>query len=57
MRSREVKFEVWSYSEGDGYPKQRPPFFRRRWKAILLACIDLLFGAALFASIAGGKGD
>lgn len=52
-----MKIEVWSYSEGDGYPKQRPPFFRRRWKAILLACIDLLFGAALFASIAGGRGD
>lgn len=52
-----MKFEVWSYSEGEDFPKRHPSFFRRRWKAILLTCIALLFGAALFASIAAGKGD
>lgn len=45
MRGRDVKFEVWSYSEGEDFPKRRPPFFRRRWKAILLACAEILEAA------------
>lgn len=57
MRGREVKFEVWSYSEGEDFPKRRPPFFRRRWKSILLACVTLFLGAALLTSIAAGEGD
>ena len=52
-----MKFEVWSYSEGDGYPKQRPPFFRRRRKAVLLACAVLFLGAVFLASIAAGRAD
>lgn len=57
MRGREVEFEVWSYSEGEDFPKRQPPFFRRRWKTILLACSALILGAAFLTSIAAGKGD
>ena len=52
-----MKFEVWSCSEGEDFPKRQPPFFRRRWKTILLACAALFLGAALLASIAAGGGD
>lgn len=57
MRGREVKFEVWSYSEGEDFPKRQPPFFRRRWKTILLVCSALILGVAFLTSIAAGKGD
>lgn len=52
-----MRVVVWSCSEGDGFPRRRPPFLRRRRKAILLACAALFLGAALAASIAAGKGD
>ena len=52
-----MKFEVWSYSEGEDFPRRRPPFFRRRWKAILLACAALFLGAAIISSIAAGRAD
>ena len=57
MRGRDVKIEVWSYSEGEDFPKRQPQFFRKFWKAILLACAVLFLGAALLASIAAGEGD
>lgn len=57
MRGRDVKIEVWSYSEGEDFPKRRRPFFRKCRKAILLACAALFLGATLLASIAAGKGD
>lgn len=52
-----MKFEVWSYSEGDGLPNRRPSFFRRHAKAITIACAALFLGAAIITSIASGKGD
>lgn len=52
-----MKIEVWFCSEGDGFPGRRASFFRRRWKATLLACAVLFLGAALLASLAAGKGD
>lgn len=57
MRGREVKIEVWSYSEGDEFPNRRPSFFRRHVKAILIACAAVLLGAALITSIAATKVD
>lgn len=52
-----MKIEVWSYSEREDFPKRRPPFFRRRWKSILFACVTLFLGGALLISIAAGEGD
>ena len=57
MRGRGVKIGVWSYLEGEDFPKRRPSFFRRCWKVILLACAALFLGVALVASIAAGEGD
>lgn len=57
MRGREVKFEVWSYSEGEDFPKRQPPFFRRRWKTILLACSALILAAMILTSIAADRTD
>lgn len=57
MRGREVKIEVWSYSEGDEFPNRRPSFFRRHVKAILIACAAVFLGAALITSIAATKMD
>ena len=57
MRGREVEFEVWSYSEGDGFPNCRPSFFRRHAKAIAIAFAAIFLAAAFLASIAAGKGD
>lgn len=52
-----VKFEVWSYSEGDGLPNRRPSFFRRHAKAIAIAFAAVLLGTALIACIAAGRAD
>lgn len=57
MRGREVKIEVWSYSEGDEFPNRRPSFFRRHVKAILIACAAVFLGAELITSIAATKVD
>lgn len=57
MRGREVEFEVWSYSEGDGFPNCRPSFFRRHAKAIAIAFAAIFLAAAFLTSIAAGKGD
>lgn len=57
MRGRKVKFEVWSYSEGDGFPNCRPSFFRRHAKAIAIAFAAIFLAAAFLTSIAAGKGD
>lgn len=57
MRGREVKFEVWSYSEGKDFPKRQPPFFRRHAKAIAIAFAAIFLAAAFLTSIAAGKGD
>lgn len=52
-----MKFEVWSYSEGDGLPNRRPSFFRRHAKAIAIAFAAVLLGTALITSIAAGRAD
>lgn len=57
MRGREVKIEVWSYSEGDGFPNHRPSFFRRHAKAITIAFTAMFLGAALIVSIAASKAN
>lgn len=46
-----MKFEVWSYTESDGFPRRRPSFFRRHWKAISAACAVLFIGIAAITSI------
>lgn len=50
-------FEVWSYSEGDGFPNCRPSFFRRHANAIAIAFAAIFLAAAFLTSIAAGKGD
>lgn len=57
MRGREVKFEVWSYTESDGFPQRHPSFFRRHWKAIPAACAVLFLCIAAVASIAAGTAN
>lgn len=52
MRGREVEFKVWTYSEGDEFPNRRPTFFRRHWKAILIAFTAIALAAAAWSSIA-----
>lgn len=52
-----MRIVFWSCSEGDGFPRRRPPFFRRHAKAITIACAALFLGAAIITSIASGKGD
>lgn len=52
-----MKFEVWSYSVGDGFPNCRPSFFRRHAKAIAIAFAAIFLAAAFLTSIAVGKGD
>lgn len=52
MRGREVEFKVWTYSEGDEFPNRRPTFFRRHWKAILVAFTAVVLAAAAWSSIA-----
>lgn len=52
-----MKFEVWSYSEGDGLPNRRPSFFQRHAKAIAIAFAAVFLGTALIASIAAGMAD
>lgn len=56
-RGREVKFEVWSYTESDGFPQRHPSFFRRHWKAIPAACAVLFLCIAAVASIAAGTAN
>lgn len=57
MRGREVKFEVWSYTESDGFPQRHSSFFRRHWKAIPAACAVLSLCIAAVASIAAGTAN
>lgn len=52
MRGREVKIKVWTYSEGGEFPNRRPSFFRRHWKAFLIAFIAIVLAAAARSSIA-----
>lgn len=52
-----MKFEVWSYTESDGFPQRHPSFFRRRWKAIPAACAVLFLCIAAVASIAAGTAN
>lgn len=57
MRGREVKFEVLSYTESDGFPQRHSSFFRRHWKAIPAACAVLFLCIAAVASIAAGTAN
>lgn len=57
MRDREVKVEVWSYSEGDGFPNHRPSFFRRHAKAIMIVFAAIFLAAMLLTSIAADRTD
>lgn len=52
-----MKFEVWSHTESDGFPQWHPSFFRRHWKAILLASAALFLCIAAVASIAAGTAN
>lgn len=52
-----MKFEVWSYTESDGFPQRHPLFFRRHWKAIPAACAVLFLCIAVVASIAAGAAN
>ncbi len=52
-----MKFEVWSHSESEGFAQRRPSFFRRHWKAILLACATLFLGIATITSIAAREAN
>lgn len=52
MWGREVEFKVWTYSEGDEFPNRRPTFFRRHWKAFLIAFMAIILAAAAWSSIA-----
>lgn len=52
-----MKFEVWSYTESDGFPQRHPSFFRRHWKAIPAACAVLFLCIAAVASIAAGTAN
>lgn len=52
-----MKFEVWSYTESDGFPRRHPSFFRRHWKAIPAACAVLFLCIAVLASIAAGTAN
>lgn len=52
MRGREVEIKVWTYSEGDEFQNRRPSFFRRHWKAILIAFTAIALAAAAWSSIA-----
>lgn len=52
-----MKFEVWSYTESDGFPQRHLSFFRRHWKAILLASAVLFLCIAAVASIAAGTAN
>lgn len=52
-----MKFEVWSYTESDGFPQRHPSFFRRHWKAISAACAVLFLCIAAVASIAAGTAN
>lgn len=52
MRGREVEYKVWTYSEGDEFPNRRPTFFRRHWKAFLIAFVAIILAAAAWSSIA-----
>ena len=52
-----MKFEVWSYTESDGFPQRHSSFFRRHWKAIPAACAVLFLCIAAVASIAAGTAN
>ena len=52
-----MKFEVWSYTESDGFPQRHPSFFRRHWKVISAACAVLFLCIAVVASIAAGTAN
>lgn len=52
-----MKFEVWSCTVSDGFPRRRPSFFRRHWKAIPAACAALFLCIAVLASIAARTAD
>lgn len=47
-----MKFEVWSHTVSDGFPRRHPSFFLRHWKAIPAACAVLFLCIAVLASIA-----
>ena len=47
-----MEFKVWTYSEGDEFPNRRPSFFRRHWKAFLIAFVAIILAAAARSSIA-----
>lgn len=55
MRGREVKIEVWSYSEGDGFPNRVPSFFRRHAKPIMIVFAAIFLAAMLLTSIAADR--
>lgn len=52
MRGREVEIKVWTYSEGGEFPNHRPSFFRRHWKAFLIAFSAIALAGAVWSSIA-----
>lgn len=47
-----MEIEVRTYSEGDEFPNRRPSFFRRHWKAFLIAFVAIALAAAAWSSIA-----
>lgn len=47
-----MEIKVWTYSEGGEFPNRRPSFFRRHWKAFLIAFVAIALAAAAWSSIA-----
>lgn len=47
-----MEIKIWAYSDGNDFPNRRPSFFRRHWKALLLACVVIILGIATLTSIA-----
>lgn len=50
-----MEIKVWTYSEGGEFPNRRPSFFRRHWKAFLIAFVAIALAAAAWSSIAARK--
>lgn len=47
-----MEIKILAYSDGNDFPNRRQSFFRRHWKALLLACVVIILGIATLTSIA-----